>query len=150
MSVFFFWGRLESYDCNSTVSFYQPRLLSHPPTLRRSHAVTLLKNTVEGGVVTEAAGSGGFLGGNSAQEQIAGAIQADVQDIVPQGDTKPCLDQGVCMDSAVVKDLANKGKIPYLGVVTGDLIRQRALARRLLGKAVIFSVDGRSVCKDLT
>mgnify|MGYP006967384987 CR=1 FL=1 len=91
---------------------------------------------------------------NTVDQHIAGAIQTDVKNVLPQRHAQTILEQAVDVNRAVVKDVNHKGKILYVRVVLGnilnDLIRQRALARRLLGKAVIFSADGRSVCEDLT
>ena len=90
---------------------------------------------------------------STADQHIAGAIQADVQDVLPQGNVKPCLDQGVHMNGAVVKDLAHKGNILYLGVVTGDvlddLIRQRVMGAILSDNPIVCAVDGNAVQKDL-
>ena len=91
--------------------------MPQPPTLRRIHSVAFLEDPIKGGIVSEAAGGRGIFCAGSGQEKIAGAIQADVQDIVPQGNAHASLKEGVYVDGAVMEYLIYEGKIPDLGVV---------------------------------
>ena len=108
MSVFFF---LEKH------LLHQLRLIPQPPTLRGSHSVALLEDPIKGGIVTESAGCGRILRPSSGEKQITGSIQADVQDVVPQGNAHAGLKEGVCVNGAVMEYLMYKGKIPDLSVV---------------------------------
>ena len=108
MSVFFF---LEKH------LLHQLRLMPQPPTLRRIHSVAFLEDPIKGGIVSEAAGGRSIFCAVSGHEKIAGAIQSDVQDVVPQGNAHAGLKEGVCVNGAVMEYIIYKGKIPDLGVV---------------------------------
>ena len=90
---------------------------------------------------------------NTIDQHIAGAIQTDVKNVLPQRHAQTILEQAVDVNRAVVKDVNHKGKILYVRVVQGyvinDLIRQGGLAGALLGEFPLFPVDGDPVQKDL-
>ena len=132
---------------------HQLRFIPQPSTLRGGHAVAFFEDPIEGGIVPEAAGCGRILCPCAGKKKVAGPIQADVQDVVPQGNAHTGLKERVHMNGTVMEHFVYEGQIPNIGVVprdiVNDLIRQRIPGTFFSDEFVMRTADVNAVELDL-